>query len=56
MPHFISDQTYDALLNDLRNAALSADWRSALAEVLGGADVLPEVCRDDFADMVPVAA
>jgi hypothetical protein len=57
MPHFIPDQTYDALLNALRAAALTTDWRSALAEVLGGADVLPDVCRGDFErDGVPVAA
>lgn len=49
MPNFIPDATYDRLLSDLRNAALSGDWRSALAEVLAGADLLPEVCRGDFA-------
>lgn len=57
MPHFIPDATYDRLLADLRNAALSGDWRSALAEVLAGADMLPEVCRGDFeGDAVRVAA
>ncbi len=50
MPHFIPDATYDRLLSDLRNAALSGDWRSALAEVLAGADILPEVCRGDFVE------
>ncbi len=48
MPHFIPDTVYDRLLSDLRDAALSGDWRSALAEVLGAADLLPEVCRGDF--------
>lgn len=48
MLNFIPDATYDRLLADLRNAALSGDWRSALAEVLAGADMLPEVCRGDF--------
>ena len=57
MPHFIPDATYESLLADLRNAALSGDWRSALAEVLAGADMLPEVCRGDFErDGVRVAA
>lgn len=57
MPNFISDATYDRLLSDLRNAALSGDWRSALAEVLAGADLLPEVCRGDFeGEAVRVAA
>jgi hypothetical protein len=48
MPHFINDDAYSQLLNDLREAALSGDWRSTIAEVLGGVDVLPEVCRCDF--------
>lgn len=48
MPHFIPDTVYDRLLSDLRDAALSGDWRSALAEALGAADLLPEVCRGDF--------
>lgn len=57
MPNFIADATYDRLLSNLRNAALSCDWRSALAEVLAGADILPEVCRGDFeGDGVRVAA
>lgn len=57
MPNFIPNATYDRLLSDLRNAALSGDWRSALAEVLAGADMLPEVCRGDFeGDAVRVAA
>jgi hypothetical protein len=48
MPHFIPDTVYGRLLSDLRDAALSSDWRSALAEALGAADLLPEVCRADF--------
>ena len=57
MPNFIPDATYHRLLADLRNAAVSGDWRSALAEVLAGADILPEVCRGDFVeDGVRVAA
>lgn len=48
MPHFIPDTVYDRLLSDLRDAALSGDWRSALAEALGAADLLPEACRGDF--------
>ena len=48
MPIFLPDATYDLLLSDLRAAALTTDWRSALAEVLAGADLLPEVCRGDF--------
>lgn len=46
MPIFLAD--YDRLLTDLRAAALTTDWRSAMAEVLAGADLLPEVCRGDF--------
>ena len=46
MPIFLAD--YDRFLADLREAALSGDWRSAMAEVLAGADLLPEVCRGDF--------
>ncbi|WP_156317771.1 hypothetical protein [Cypionkella psychrotolerans] len=56
MPNFIPDATYDRLLPDLREAALSGDWRSALAEVLGAADVLPEVCRGDFVEGVRLVA
>jgi len=48
LPHFITDETYSQLLIDLREAALSGEWRSAVAEVLGGVDVMPEVCRGDF--------
>ncbi|MFP5479250.1 MAG: hypothetical protein ACLGIE_06095 [Alphaproteobacteria bacterium] len=48
MPTFLPDATYDRLLSDLRAAALTTDWRSALAEVLAGADLMPEVCRGDF--------
>jgi len=48
MPIFISDERYDQLLADLRAAALTTDWRSALAEALACADVMPEVCRGDF--------
>ena len=48
MPYFIPDSAYDRLLSELRDAALSGDWRSALAEALGTVDVLPEVCRGDF--------
>lgn len=48
MPTFIPDAAYDRLLNDLREAALSGDWHSALAETLARADLLPEVCRADF--------
>ncbi|WP_157791921.1 hypothetical protein [Pseudorhodobacter sp. MZDSW-24AT] len=50
MPHFIPDNVYSGLLADLRAAAISPDWHSALAEVLAGADVLPEVCRADFVE------
>jgi hypothetical protein len=32
----------------VRAAALTTDRRSAMAEVLAGADLLPEVCRADF--------
>lgn len=46
MPTFLSD--YDRLLSDLRAAALTTDWRSAMAEVLAGADLMPEACRGDF--------
>lgn len=48
MPTFLPDATYDRLLSDLRAAALTTDWRSAMAEVLAGADLMPEVCRGDF--------
>lgn len=52
MPHFIDDTRYSVLLGALRAAALSTDWRSAMAEALACADVLPECCRDDFAGEV----
>lgn len=48
MPTFIPDTTYDRLLNDLREAALSGDWRSAIAETLACANIMPEECRGDF--------
>lgn len=48
MPTFIPDSTYDRLLADLRAAALTTDWHSALAEALACADVMPEGCRSDF--------
>lgn len=48
MPFFIADDAYTVLLSDLREAALSGDWRSAMCEVLARADLLPEVCRGDF--------
>lgn len=48
MTTFIPNEAYDRLLADLREAARAGDWRSAMAEVLGGVDVLPEVCRGDF--------
>jgi hypothetical protein len=50
LPHFIPDDRYSELLADLRAAALTTDWQSALAEVLACADMLPEVCRVDFMD------
>jgi hypothetical protein len=49
VPHFIDDTRYSVLLDALRAAALSTDWRSAMAEALACADVLPECCRGDFA-------
>ncbi|TYB85531.1 hypothetical protein [Oceaniovalibus sp. ACAM 378] len=48
LPHFITDEIYSQLLNELREAARAGDWRCAIAEVLGGVDVMPEVCRGDF--------
>ncbi len=54
MPIFLTN--YDRLLSDLRAAALTTDWRSAMAEVLAGADLLPEVCRGDFEGEEKVAA
>lgn len=56
MPTFLPDSHYDRLLTGLRAAALTTDWRSAMAEVLAGADLLPEVCRADFEDCEGVAA
>lgn len=57
MPTFIDNTAYDRLLDDLRAAALTTDWRSAMAETLACADVLPEDCREDFVeDGVRVAA
>lgn len=56
MPTFIPDATYDRLLTDLRAAALNTDWRSAMAEVLACADVIPEGCRVDFEGEEQVAA
>lgn len=47
MPTFLHDDAYDRLLTDLRAAALTTDWHSALAEVLACADLLPECCRED---------
>jgi hypothetical protein len=54
MPIFLPD--YDRLLSDLRTAALTTDWRSAMAEVLAGADLMPETCRGDFQECEGVAA
>lgn len=54
MPHFIPDITYCRLLDDLAGAFMvaatntGADLRDTLAEVLAGANLLPEVCRGDF--------
>ncbi|WP_439559892.1 hypothetical protein [Roseinatronobacter sp.] len=54
MPQFIPDTTYTRLLDDLAGAFMAAassthtDLRDKLAEALGAADVLPEVCRGDF--------
>ena len=48
--NFCSCALNPGLLADLRAAALTTDWQSAIAEVLGGADVLPEVCRCDFVE------
>lgn len=48
MTTFLPDEAYDRFLTDLRAAALTTDWRSAMAEVLAGADVLPECCRGDI--------
>lgn len=56
MPTFIPDATYSRLLADLREAALSGEWRSSMAEVLGGVDVLPKVCRVDFVEVERAAA
>ena len=56
MPTFFPDSTYDRLLADLRAAALNTDWRSAMAEVLACADVMPEGCRSDFEGGEQVAA
>lgn len=55
MPHFIPDIAYYRLLDDLAAAFMAAatntgaDLRDTLAEALAGADLLPEVCRADFA-------
>lgn len=48
MHTFINDDRYSELLSDLRAAALTTDWRSALAEALACVDIMPEVCRGDF--------
>ena len=48
MLHFINDEIYTQLQTDLREAARAGDWRSAIAQVLAYADVMPEVCRGDF--------
>lgn len=57
MPTFLPDAVYAQLLSDLRAAALTTDWRSAMCEVLAGADLMPEVCRGDYeGEAVKVAA
>ncbi|MBL4917442.1 hypothetical protein [Szabonella alba] len=54
MPTFLSDDAYSRLLDDLAGAFIAAAsapgvvLRDKLAEVLAGADVLPEGCRGDF--------
>jgi hypothetical protein len=48
MPHFIPEEAYARLQEDLREAARTTEWRGAMAEVLACADILPEVCRGDF--------
>lgn len=56
MQIFLSDDTYERLLDDLTGAFMDAatstgaDLRDKLAEALAGADVLPEGCRSDFED------
>ncbi|KGJ02937.1 hypothetical protein IT40_25265 [Paracoccus versutus] len=55
MPTFISDSAYEALLRDLSAAFMIAatsagrDLHDELAEALANADILPEMCRPDFA-------
>ncbi|MBW7056985.1 hypothetical protein KY389_09800 [Paracoccus bogoriensis] len=61
MPHFIPDATYARLLDGLTGAFMTAatspttDLRDTLAEALADADLLPEVCRGDFAGEVRTA-
>jgi hypothetical protein len=62
MPHFITDEIYTRLLNDLAAAFMAAaispttDLRDKLAEALAGADLLPETCRGDFGSVGAKAA
>lgn len=56
MPQFIPDTTWNHLLDSLAGAFMTAaittqtDLRDKLAEALADADLLPEVCRGDFAE------
>jgi len=47
-PHFIDDATYTELQDRLRAAALTDEWRGAMAEALALVDVLPACCAGDF--------
>jgi hypothetical protein len=50
MPHFIPDETYARLQDDLREAARTTEWRGEMAMILACADILPERSRGDFPD------
>lgn len=49
-PYFIADAAYADLQDHLRAAALTDDWRGAMAEALALVDVLPACCAVDFPD------
>ena len=53
---YIPDAAYYRLLDDLREAARTTEWRDAMTELLACADILPEFCRDDAPEISPAIA
>lgn len=54
MPTFLPDATFDGLIADLSGtfitaaASTSTDLRDELVKALAAADVLPEVCAENY--------